>query len=247
MIDSYDEIFARRADRYDAAMRAFPDARDAEFAAVIDPLPGGAHVIFDMPAGAGYLRRHLPADVHYVAVEPAAYFHDRCPVGVGAERILGQIEDVDRADGAADIVISLAGLHHAPDLGVIFREVRRLLRPGGLFVLADVAVDTPPDRFLNIYVHANNPMGHVGCFLADATAGLLEAAGFGVIADDQVPVPWRFTDAEAAGQYCRELFGIDGRSAAEVAEALRDTVGIAAEAEGVTIGWSLRRIVCRAD
>ena len=34
--------------------------------------------------------------------------------------------------------VSLAGLHHAPDLDAIFAEMRRLVRPEGWVVIADV-------------------------------------------------------------------------------------------------------------
>lgn len=246
MFDSYEEIFARRADRYEAAMAAFPRARDAEFAAVVDPIPTDARTIFDMPAGAGYLRAYLPAESHYVAVEPAAYFFERCPVDARAGRIQSPVEQVPIGDAAADVVVSLAGLHHAPDLGAIFREFRRLLRPGGTLIVADVSDGSKPDHFLNVYVHANNPMGHEGRFLGGQTVPLLEAAGFAILSDEEVRVPWRFANAGEAGAYCASLFGIEGPTAAEVASALRDIVGLSDEAGGVCVEWSLRRLICRA-
>jgi len=246
MFDSYEQIFARRADRYEAAMAAFPRARDAEFAAVVDPIPDDAGTIFDMPAGAGYLRAYLPAGRRYVAVEPAAYFFERCPTGDGAERIQSPVEQVPCPDGTTDVVVSLAGLHHAPDLGAIFRECRRLLRPGGTLIVADVSAGSKPDRFLNVYVHAHNPMGHEGHFLDAATRPLLEAAGFAVVADEDVTVPWRFADAGEAGAYCASLFGIEGVDAAQVAAALDEIVGMSPDTDGVCVNWSLRRIISRA-
>lgn len=245
MFDNYEAIFARRADSYQRAMADFPRARDAEFALVVDVLDPGPATVFDMPAGAGYLRAHLPADKRYVAVEPVGYFFDRCPTDPGAGRIQSPVEAVDAPDGSADAIVSLAGLHHAPDLLAIFRECHRLLRPGGMLVLADVAEGTPPDRFLNIYVHENNPTGHEGRFLDAATAPLLFEAGFDVVADALVPAPWRFAGANEAGGYCASLFGIEGRAPAEVASAMAEIVGVTAGADGFHVGWSLRRIICR--
>ena len=203
MFDSYDQIFARRADRYGDAMAMCPEARAAEFAAVASPIGPDARNLFDMPAGGGWLRKYLRGDIHYVAVEPAVHFFDSCPDEPGAERINSAIETVPRKTGVADVVVSLTGLHHAPDLGAVFDEFRRLLRPGGLLVIADVARASAPARFLDGYVHANSPMGHVGRFLDAETAPLLRAAGFNIVADELVEVPWRFADPVEAGAYTR--------------------------------------------
>ncbi|WP_375479496.1 class I SAM-dependent methyltransferase [uncultured Jatrophihabitans sp.] len=51
----------------------------------------------------------------------------------------GEVADAERLpydDGAFDIVIGHAVLHHIPDLDRAFREVLRVLKPGGRFVFA---------------------------------------------------------------------------------------------------------------
>nr|WP_047167883.1 class I SAM-dependent methyltransferase [Sphingomonas sp. Y57] len=245
MLDSYAEIFARRADSYCRAMERHPHARDAEFAAVVDPIGPAAGTVIDMPAGGGWLRRYLRAGIHYVAVEPAELFFELCPHDAAADRVRAPVEAVPLADAAGDAIVSLAGLHHAPDLGAIFTEVHRLLRPGGQFIVADVAAGSREDHFLNRYVHAHNPMGHEGIFLDDGTATQLRKAGFVAIEEDQAATPWRLGSAEQAGTYCADLFGIEGQSPAQVATALRDIVGATEGDEGFVLGWSLRRLICR--
>jgi SAM-dependent methyltransferase len=245
MFDSYEEIFMRRADRYQRAMAELPFARDAEFAAVAGPLGQGPGTVFDMPAGGGYLRRHLPPSWRYVAVEPTSHFIEQCPEDATAERILCHLEAVPRPDGAADAVVSLAGLHHVPDLGILFREFRRLLRAGAMLVIADVAEGSGPAAFLNGYVDAHNPAGHAGRFLAADLASILCPAGFAILSDAIVEVPWRFGGAAAAGAYCSDLFGIDGQPPLAVARALLEIVG-GAGGEPFVVDWKLRRLVCRA-
>lgn len=245
MLDSYAAIFARRADSYCRAMERHPRARDAEFGAVVDPLDRATRTVIDLPAGGGWLRRYLRAGIHYVAVEPAELFFNLCPQDQHADRVRTPVEAVPLPDATADAIVSLAGLHHAPDLDAIFAEAHRLLRPGGQLVIADVAEGSGEDHFLNRYVHAHNPMGHEGVFLDGGVAGRLRRAGFVAIEEDQASTPWRLDSAEQAGAYCADLFGIEGQSPEQVAAALRDIVGAIESEDGFVLGWSLRRLICR--
>jgi SAM-dependent methyltransferase len=226
-------------------MEAYPHARDAEFRSVLEPLddlPAGT--LCDMPAGGGYLARRLRPDLAYVGVDPASDF-----VACGsrmAKIIRAEPSDVPLESGSVDYVVSLAGLHHEPNLGPVFREMRRLIRDGGRAVIADVAHDTPPARFLNGFVARSNPMGHDGRFLNDDTAALLEAAGFRIVADELVSTPWTFADAAEAGRFAGQLFGTENATAAEVTDALASEIGFTSEPSRLQLDWSLRRIVCAA-
>ena len=248
MFDTYDEIFEVRAGSYQAAMERMPHARDAEFAAVLAPLdlrPGVA--LYDMPSGGGYLHRHLPAGVRYTAIEPSAVFAANCPTGPDHRVVATAIEAVPLPAGGGDAIVSLAGLHHCPDLPAVFREMRRLVRPGGIVAIADVAVGTPPARFLNGFVDVHNPIGHHGVFFDEAIAGLLAEAGLAPVSDELVAIAWRFADRLEAGAYCAALFGLAGVTSGTVADAIEAVVGLDTGAGSCEMRWPLRRIVCRAD
>jgi SAM-dependent methyltransferase len=244
VFDTYAEIFAERARGYHSAMEAHPRAREAEFRCVLDPLddvPGG--ILCDMPAGGGYLARHLPPGFSYVGVDPAGDF-----VAAGAEAgariVAAELSLVPLEADSVDHVVSLAGLHHEPNLAAVFREMRRLTRPGGRVVIADVAHATPPARFLNGFVARTNPKGHDGRFLNDDTAELLEGAGLTVLDDSIVAVPWTFSSVEEAASFAAQLFGTVSATPSEVADALSNEIGFTRDGPDVRLDWSLRRLVC---
>ena len=232
MFDSYAEIFLQRAGEYHGAMARWPDARNAEFRAVLDPLdkaPDG--LVCDMPSGGGYLAHYLRDGLDYVGVEPADGFFDADNRGL--RRVKSDL-------------VSLAGLHHESDLGRVFAEMRRLVCPGGLVIIADAAAGTAPAHFLNGFVDRHNPQGHEGRFFDDRTAGLVEAAGLAIVEDELAPVPWTFDSEAEAGAFCKKLFWLPDLQPEAVAEALASEIGFTHRDGRVLLDWTLRRFICTA-
>lgn len=245
MFDTYAQIFEKRAGEYHHAMRTSPRARDSEFHAVLEPLRDlSVGVVCDMPSGGGYLADYLWPGMSYIAVDPATGFFVQWPEHL--DRVVAEITNVPLPDGSIDYVASLAGLHHEPSLPNVFAEMRRLLRPGGRVVIADVAIDTAPARFLNGFVNEHCPLGHEGRFLDGNTLPALEQAGFRLVSDDLLELPWSFESLDEAGEFCRHLFGVTDLDSAQTVDALDREIGFEDRDGRPHLRWRLRRIVADA-
>lgn len=241
VLDTYQDIFTARGDAYHEAMTRWPAARAEELRLLVDRLaPQPGERLVDAPAGGGYLAAHLPAGVRYVAVEAARPFFARCPEDGEHARLLCPLGKIALPDASADVVTSLAGLHHEPDVDGVLAELVRVLRPGGRLGVADVRRGSAPDRFLDGFVHAHSRLGHRGAFFDATLADRLRDAGLREVELEPVPLCWRFPDALAMVAFVRLLFGIDRATDGAIRAALESILGVEpAGAAGVALRWEL--------
>jgi SAM-dependent methyltransferase len=68
------------------------------------------------------------------------------------------IDKLPLADGSVDCVISNCVINLAPDKPAVFREVARVLRPGGLLAVSDIALKKPLPAEIG-----QDLMAYVGC------------------------------------------------------------------------------------
>ncbi|HWP65533.1 MAG TPA: arsenite methyltransferase [Candidatus Limnocylindria bacterium] len=118
----------------------------------------------------------------------------------------GFIEALPVDDASVDVVISNCVINLSPDKPGVYREVARVLRPGGRMIVSDVVLDAPLPAAI-----ANDVNALVGCVAGAALradylaairdAGLtdvevLKDAGFGTLVLDMVPASMRAKAAE---------------------------------------------------
>jgi SAM-dependent methyltransferase len=240
-VDDYRSIFEERGSAYHRAMVECPAARHREFEAIVQVAalrPG--QVVCDAPSGGGYLHDHVPATCEVIAVETSATFHTLCLQRGGSRAILSPLERIGLPDDTVDVVISLAGLHHLPDRHAFYAEARRILKPGGVFCVADVASGSPQDRFLNGFVDRHSSLGHRGTFLGGEAAGEVTAAGFDIVIDERRDYPWTFAHVDAMLRFVSLLFGIDRADPATVRAGIARELGYVDDADGCRMAWGLR-------
>lgn len=213
----------------------------------------------DLGTGAGHTAAGLAeAGAEVVGLDPAPGMLDAARRRYGALPGVRFVQAPGDAtglpDAAFDVVTARHTLHHHPDPGATLREVARVLRPGGRFVLVDeITPDARVDAWLDAVERARDAT-HVRAYTLDAWRGMLADAGLrwvtgdghtryrmevdawigrmGLGANAQAEVRRLF---RAAGPLERRLFGIDYESGEAVRFALPMAVVLATRpAEGET-------------
>lgn len=89
------------------------------------------------------------------------------------EFVRGDIAAIPLPDELVDVVVSNCVINHAPDKEAVFREIHRLLKKGGRFVVSDVVAEEPLPPEVT-----GDPLAWAGCYGgAIPREEYLEAAG----------------------------------------------------------------------
>lgn len=237
---NYEEIFRTRGGSYHQAMSLWPEARRAEFLLPVQwaELADGEQVV-DVPAGGGYLQRYLPDSCSWSGHEPCGSFLD--PAATLDKGLL----PLPWASGFADAAISVAGVHHLADKRALFRELHRVLKPGGRFVLADIHAGSRVARFLDEFVGLYNSTGHQGMYLDERSPDELRASGFDVLRAERMRYCWWFASRQEMGAFCRLLFDIRRIGNDEVADGVEEYLGLSAREGQLGLNWELLLVLCR--
>jgi SAM-dependent methyltransferase len=237
MSDTYKDLFKERANKYHYAMTRYPKAREEEFLALFKGLRPICveDKIADLPAGGGYLREYLPQNITVYQIDPCKEFR----VIDSAEYIVCDMHDIPVSSGFFNGIFSLAGLHHTKDKHLVYKEVGRVLKYRGDFVLADVLSGSKEDYFLNTFVHQTNSMGHVGDFLDANLSKDLSNIGLTVKSISYEENKWCFSNEVEMIDFVKNLFGIDLIDDNQILRALQNILGYEISEGLIKLNWGL--------
>ncbi len=246
MFTAYRDIFKKRGHLYHQAMTLYPQARSEEFYHVVrmaDIKDGD--IVCDLPSGGGYLKHFVDRTISLLHMETSEVFADLCKVNGASNVLLGTVGNIPLITCSVDAVISLAALHHVEEKEEFFLEAQRILRQGGTLTIADVLAHSAASEFLDNFVNGHNTMGHQGNYIHAKTLEVIAQSGFKIMESSLIPFHWKFDSPQAMGQFCRQLFGIDKATPAQVVEGIRKHVGYAVENHICRMNWELLFINAR--
>jgi ubiquinone/menaquinone biosynthesis C-methylase UbiE len=214
--------FDRVADEYDATRGG--EERGEHVAADLEQWLSGGGRVLEVGAGTGVVALALRRRGHdVVGIDIAPAMLRRALRRLGARVAVADAACLPFPDAAFADVVAVWMMHAVADRAAVLREVARVLRPGGRFLVCNSRMPEPDAMTEIVY-----PMlRRLGTVLdrgdPDALAGLAAASGF-VVLGQELGAPATFTEdpAEIADQMARRthssLWSVPGDQWRDVVE-----------------------------
>ncbi len=145
-------------DRADAYLQSHVHAQGADLVRLSEWLSNSRDAtVLDIGCGAGHASFTLAGQVAQVTAydlsEKMLKVVSKAAAARGLNNVVtrqGPAEALPFAAASFDVAISRYSAHHWHDVGMALREVKRVLKPGGKFILMDIAA--PGDPVLDIWL-----------------------------------------------------------------------------------------------
>lgn len=153
-------------------------------------------MIVEIGPGGGRNLAYYPKSARCIGMEANPHFRRyfaraAAELGISAEFRTGTAERIDLATASVDAVVSTLVLCSVPDVGVVLREIQRVLRPGGRFYFVEHVAAAPGSGTARLQ-RAIRPLWALiadGCHPDRPTWKYIEEAGFAKVECEHFRVP----------------------------------------------------------
>jgi 2-polyprenyl-3-methyl-5-hydroxy-6-metoxy-1,4-benzoquinol methylase len=143
--------------------------------------------LIEVGSGFGYLLNFFKQDGwNVVGVEPNVGLCKYAESELGIETIPTILEKAELEDRSADAVLMMHVIEHVSDPYSTLKEVYRILKPGGIFVMETPRYDTLMFKLLGKRERSLSCNGHIYFFTTSTLEKLATKAGFMVLKTDYV-------------------------------------------------------------
>ncbi len=198
----YINSFNNRVKSYLYAVNKYDKVLDEEIKNIIVELDIKENdVIVNLGAGGFHLNKFLPNNVIYKPYEFNKDFASNDNI------LYCNYDKLPIEDNTVDKIVICALLHHFNDeqRSKIYDECNRVLKRGGLLLVADVIKGSSQDYWLNKIVDKYNPNGHKGVFFEESDKRIIEKNNFKVNVEIK-NYKWNFDNRESAIDFLKNLF-----------------------------------------
>ncbi len=245
------EQFGRQAEHYavSTGVHAHSEGLDVlqEYASLGDP-----GVAVDIATGAGftafavapYVERALATDIAAGMLRQAGQLAAEQGLD-NVELAFVEAEHMPFADGSLDMVTCRQAAHHFYDLPLALREINRVLKPGGVFLLSDTCApeDDAVAEWMND-VELRRDVSHVWDRKQSEWRVMLQEVGLSVTHLQMVRVHLEFNDWVKRSATPQEKVEPLRRDFLSASEAVVDAFEIEPEGDGINFSWPV--VVSRA-
>jgi ubiquinone/menaquinone biosynthesis C-methylase UbiE len=174
------EKFHKQAEKYDSGNKG-KHARSL-YESVINKLDElSFNNLLDVGCGTGTLlsliNTRYDAQIAGVDLTPKMLNIARIKLGDDADLKVADSEDLPFEDNKFDMVICTDSFHHYPHPENVLNEIRRVLEPDGMIIIADPYTPTPLRQMVNLYFKLSRS-GDVKIYSESDIRNLLENTGF---------------------------------------------------------------------
>jgi ubiquinone/menaquinone biosynthesis C-methylase UbiE len=191
--------FGRQA----ATMAAAPAYAEADtLRRIREAVGSGVGRVLDVACGPGIIMAAIAAQAREVVgidttPEMLVLAEERFRKGGIANAVLreGLAESLPFGPAEFDAIVTRLSFHHFPNLPLVLSELRRVLRPSGRLVVADLISSADPDESAlhNALERLRDPT-HVRMLSRGELDGALREAGFTPVAEESWEQPRTFTE-----------------------------------------------------